>query len=57
MGVLVLGVGPAQAPTMDQRIPVSHLTSPTARMLGPTAPAHRSAAATPVSDRARRAGR
>ena len=54
MGVLVLGVGPAQAPTMDQRVPVSHLVSPTARVAGPTAPAHRSATATPVADQTRR---
>ena len=54
MGVLVLGVGPAQAPTMDQRVPVSHLISPTARLAGPTAPAHRSPTATPVSDQTRR---
>jgi len=57
MGVLVLGVGPAQAPTLDQRVPVSHLTTPTARLAGPTAPAHHSRTATPVSERLQRPGR
>ncbi len=53
MGVLVLGVGPAQAPTMEQRAPVTRIDAPTARLMGPLPTSGTSA--TPVARASRAA--